>query len=532
MADLILNNGLIFNGTGDAPFSGSIGITGQKIEWVRRGLAPETNRFIDLNGFAVAPGFIDGHTHAEGYALGSPGPFLGKLMQGVTTEILGNCGLSVFPIESGHEQELRDYFGPFTGSYKLSWNWSGLQSLRENLGGGNLLANTGSLVGHGSLRIAAMGFANRKPNKKELEKMITLLNRAFDEGAVGLSLGLMYPPGLFAELDELAALAQVAHQRGRPVTSHMRNETFHLLDSVEEMIQVASRSGAKVVISHHKAVGKQNWGKLGESLKMLDEANRQGLEIYIDVYPYTAGNTMLRALLPPWSLDGGIGKMLERLEDKNSRAEIRTWILDRKDWENLSLAGGWDSIMILSCLKHHEYEGRYLDELALAAGTEPVDFVMDLIVEEEGQVVMLLFTACEEDLVAAMKKPYCMIGSDGIPATGRTHPRLHGSFPRFLSKYVLRDKLMSLEEGIRRITSLPAQVYNLTDRGTLKEGAYADMVVFDPAQIEDKATYEDPALLPVGVQYIFLAGQMAVNRGSFEGHRFGNFIGPGIIENT
>jgi N-acyl-D-amino-acid deacylase len=527
MSETILVNGLLYDGTGAPPYYGSIGISGDKIAWINRERSYSGEECIHLNGLAVAPGFIDGHTHAEGYVLNIENPFLGKFMQGVTTEILGNCGLSIFPIEPGHEHELRDYFGPFTGPYELKWDWSGFKSIEDGLDGKNLLANAGSLVGHGSLRIAAMGFEYRKPNPEELEKMISLLNTAFDEGAVGLSLGLMYPPGLFAETEELSALAKVAALRNRPVTSHMRNETFNLLDSVEEMIQVASMSGASIVISHHKAVGKQNWGKLTESLKMIDEARAKGMNIYIDVYPYTAGNTMLRALLPPWSLEGGIPRMIERLDDEINRADIRYWILERKDWENLSLAGGWDSIMILSTKTRHEYEGRYLDELAADTGKEPVDFTMDLLIEEEGEVVILLFTAWEEDLTAAMKKPYCMIASDGIPAAGRTHPRLYGSFPRFLSRYVLEKAMMPLEEGIRRITSFPAEVYGIRDRGVLHKGAYADIVVFDPAQLKDNATYEEPGQMPSGIHYVFLAGQMAVRQGVYEGTRFGKFVSHG-----
>lgn len=524
MTDLILTNGLLYDGSGNSPYYSSIGITGNRIEWIGQEPSLSAIHSIDLNGLAVSPGFIDSHTHAEGYIVDNANPFLGKLMQGVTTEIFGNCGLSIFPNEPGCEQELRDYFGPFSGSYRMNWNWRGLQSLEEEIGRDKLISNVGTLVGHGSLRIAAMGFADRKPDAKELATMVSLLNTAFDEGAVGLSLGLMYPPGLYADLDELVTLAKVAAKRKRLVTSHIRNESFHLLDSVEEMIQIASRSGARVVVSHHKAVGKKNWGKISRSLLMIDEANAKGMDILIDVYPYTAGNTMLRALLPPWALDGGVKQMIARLNEKTNRDNIRSWILERKDWENLSLAGGWESIMILSTKVNHEYEGRYLDDLASATGKMPVEFLMDLLIEEEGQAVILLFTACEEDLIKAMKKPYCMIVSDGIPATGHTHPRLHGTFPRFLSNYVIKQNVMPLEEGIRRITSLPAKTYGLKDRGVLRKDAFADIVVFDPAQLSDRATYKEPDLMPVGIKYVFLNGQMAISQGILESGRFGSFV--------
>lgn len=524
MSDLILKNGLLFDGTGKAPFHGDIGISKDRIDWIGTNPSSSTSGTIDLHGLAVAPGFIDSHTHAEGYYLDSATPFLGKLRQGVTTELIGHCGLSIFPNEPGKEQEMRDYFGPFSGSYRMDWNWRGLKSLKEVIEREKSITNVGSLVGHGSLRIAAMGFADRKPSKKELDVMVSMLNVAFDEGAIGLSLGLMYPPGLFADVDELLTLAQVAAKRKRVVTSHMRNETFHLLDSVQEMVQVATRSGARVVISHHKAVGKQNWGKITRSLSMIDDANAKGSDIRIDVYPYTVGNTMLRALLPPWALDGGVTRMLKRLKDRATRTRIRSWVLENKEWENLSLAGGWDSIVILSTKSRHEYEGHNLDELASACGKTPVDFMMDTLLEEEGQVVILLFTAFEEDLLAAMSKPYCMVMSDGIPAAGLTHPRLHGSFSRFLTKYVRDMQVMPLEEGIRRITSLPAETYGLEDRGILRKNAYADIVVFGPGNLHDRATYQQPNLSPEGIKSVYINGQRTLEEGVFGGKRPGMFI--------
>lgn len=524
MTDLILKNGLIYDGTGKAPFYGSIAINGDRIEWIGKDPFSSAARIIDVHGLAVAPGFIDSHTHAEGYYIDNTKPFLGKLRQGVTTELFGHCGLSVFPNEPGKELEMRDYFGPFAGSYRMDWSWRDLNSLKEIIGQRKPITNVGTLVGHGSLRIAAMGFADRKPNTKELETMVSLLNVAFDEGAAGLSLGLMYPPGLFAEVDELTALAKAAAKRNRVVTSHMRNETFHLLDSVQEMIRVATQSGARVVISHHKAVGKQNWGKISQSLLLIDEANAKGADIRIDVYPYTVGNTMLRALLPPWALEGGVPRMLERLSDGATRNQIRSWILKNQEWENLSLAGGWDSIMILSTKSHHEYEGRNLEELASAFEKAPVELMMDILLEEEGQTVILLFTASEDDLLAAMRKPYCMLMSDGIPTTGLSHPRLHGSFPRFLSNYVRELKIMPLEEGIRRITGLPAETYGLKDRGVLRKNAYADIVVFDPVQLRDQATYQQPDLAPEGIHAVYINGQPVIEDGVFNGQRLGMFI--------
>jgi len=524
MIDLMLLNGLIYDGSGKTPYIGNIGITGDQIVFISQEKIKSSKSEFDLKGLAISPGFIDGHTHAEGYIIDSKQPFIGKVSQGVTTEILGNCGLSVFPKVDKYKNDLQEYFDPLTGPYQLDWNWSGLKSLSKKIEENGLLSNVGSLVGHGSLRIATMGFENRKPNSSELEEMKALLKNAFDAGAVGLSLGLMYPPGLFADIDELIELAKVAAEYNRPVTSHIRNETFHLLDSVDEMIQVGLQSGASLVISHHKAVGRKNWGKLQKSLEMIDSANSHGQNIFIDVYPYTAGNTMLRSLLPPWVLSGGVEEMSKRIQNKEVREEVRDWIQSRDDWENLCLAGGMDSIMVLSTRNHPEFEGRYLNELAELSKQDPIDFLMDLLIAENGQSMILLFTASEDDLISAMKRTYCMIVSDGIPAFDRPHPRLFGTYERFLSKYVLEDNIMSLEEGVRRITSLPAKVYGLKKRGLIAEGYYADLVVFDPDELKDNASYMDPKLTSEGLVYVIIAGQMLIDQGEIDNINPGRFV--------
>lgn len=524
MLDVLLRHGTVYTGTGAPGVIADVGIEDGWVRFVGDAGEAEARQTIEASGLVVAPGFIDGHTHGEGYSLDPAAHFTGKVLQGVTTEVLGNCGLSVFPVVAGHDQDLRDYFNPFAGPFMLDYQWHDLSSLRQRTRSGGLLTNLGSLVGHGSLRIAAMGFEQRAPTHDELHAMTRLLASALEQGATGLSLGLMYPPGLYAEEEELVALAEVAAAYGRPVTVHLRNETSRLVASVTELLSIATRAGCSLVFSHHKAVGQRNWGQVNGTLQLIDEARSRGLAVYCDVYPYTAGNTVLRALLPPWSLEGGIDRMLARLSDSEQRELIRYWVTERDDWENLSLAGGWDRIVISGARHHPDYEGQTIAHLAERTGTEETAFVFDLLLEERGDVFMLLFTADERDLEAVMGRPYCMIASDGIPAANRPHPRLHGTFARFLARYILERNLMSLEEGIRRITSLPAAVYGMARRGTLAAGYAADVVAFDPGTVRDMATYGTPALPPTGIRHVLLAGKPIVLDGELTGAREGAWV--------
>jgi N-acyl-D-amino-acid deacylase len=524
--DFIFENGLIFDGTGKPPVVADLGVAKGRIVLVGDGSQHAAIKRINATGLALSPGFIDGHTHGEGYVFSPSKQFSGKLWQGVTSEILGNCGISVFPVLQDRKEDIKGYFGPFSGPYQLDWNWSEYASIRDSAQYRSLLNNAGSLVGHGSLRIAVMGFERRKPSSTEMEGMINLLERAFDQGAVGLSLGLMYPPGLYAEMDELSTLAEVAARFGKVVTVHMRSETFHLLDSVNEVIAIAKKSGARFVISHLKAVGRKNWGGVREALNIINGAQSQGYDIYCDVYPYTAGNTVLRALLPPWALEGGITKMLARLQDPETRIEMSIWMEKRADWENLGLAAGWDAIMIQATKRQHHLEGKFIDELARESGLDPINFIFDLLLAEDGEVMMLLFTASEEDLVTALRQQYCMVGSDGIPSTARPHPRLFGTFPRFLSRYVLEKGLMSLEEGIRRITALPAKVYGFSDRGQLKKGFIADFIAFSPEHLKDSATYNKPEQYASGIRYLIINGKAVIDDGELTNIRAGRIIVP------
>jgi N-acyl-D-amino-acid deacylase len=526
MFDLVLENGLIIDGTGAPAYKGNIFIKNGKIAHISDIESPNFNRKIDVQGLVVSPGFIDGHTHAEGYTIGEGEPFIGKIFQGVTTEIMGNCGISVFPLVTGYENDLKAYFKPFTGPYQIKWDWNGVKTLSERIKPHQLMLNIGTLVGHGSLRIAVMGFENRVPSPKELEKMIALLKTAFDEGAVGLSLGLIYPPGVYAGLNELVHLSRVAASYNRPVTIHLRSETFHLVESVKEMIKLSNKSGAHIVISHHKAIGKNNWSQLTESLRLIENANAINHKIHIDIYPYVAANTTLRSLLPPWALYGGIDGMLELLRNQKSRENIQNWIERRKDWENLGLAAGWDAVMISSSSHCQEYKGRFINELAEDSGKTPINFMMDLLIEDEGQSMVFFFAASEDGLKAVMKKPYCMIASDGIPARDGGHPRMYGSFPRFLSHYVLNQKLIPLEEGIHRITQLPAKVYGLKNRGLLKEGAIADIIVFDPDFLCDHATYNEPNQIADGIIHVLIGGLLLVENGELTINQNGRFVFP------
>jgi N-acyl-D-amino-acid deacylase len=524
MVDLLMTNGLIIDGTGAPAFIGNIGVDQGKIVSIGNDVTSYAKRLIDASGLVISPGFIDGHTHAEGYLIDSNKQFMGKIYQGVTTEIMGNCGISVVPVLPDHQDDLLNYYKPFSSGIELNWDWYDLTTFRSKMDQKELLLNAGTMVGHGSLRIAVMGYQNRRPNKVEMETMTALLRTAFDQGALGLSFGLIYPPGSYADEEEILHLAKIAAAYDRPITCHLRSETFQLVNSVKEMIHVSEKSGARLVISHHKAIGRKNWHQLTECLDLIDQAILRGKKIYIDVYPYIAANTMLRSLLPPWALNGGIEKMLDIISSSAGRDRVREWIVERNDWENFGLATGWDSIMISSSRDNPAQKGQFIAQLADNSGADPVDFIMDYLLMEEGQGMIVFFAASEKGLWEAMSKPYCMIASDGIPAVGGGHPRLFGTFPRFLFHYVLTEKGLSIEEGIRRITSLPADVFGCEERGALRPGYYADITVFDPKKLRDNASYDNPERLAEGIVYSIINGELCFDHNNILNQKSGTFL--------
>lgn len=487
-------------------------------------LRPEaSDRVVEIDGLHLTAGFIDTHTHADCAAFldGSNQPLAtANLLQGVTTQICGNCGYSPFPI--GESTDVLGYLvpalGPGTRVFGSRGEWAAASAA---LG---LPTNLAPLVGLGTLRAAVIGFGDRPATEVELATMERLLDQALRDGAFGVSSGLIYAPGMYASTDELVRLARVAAQHQTPCASHIRNETDAVSTAVAEAIEIGRRSGASVHLSHHKVAGRRNWGGTRETLAQIDRARIAGMEITLDVYPYTAGSTALQALFPPWVLQGGTDAMLEQLARGDIRRRIRDALQASGGWQNLVAATGWDGIGIAAAPGHPDLEGKTLREIADAEHRDPVDAVADLLIAERANVTIILHMMDEGDVRNVLRWPQAMIGSDGILQPGRPHPRLAGSFARVLGHYCRDEALWPLAQAVERMTSLPARRFHLSDRGRLTPGSAADLVAFDPAGIRDRATYERPLEPPDGVHYVIVNGEVAVDNGKLTGRGSGRVL--------
>ena len=354
--------------------------------------------------------------------------------------------------------------------------------------------------------------------------MVRLAEAALAQGAVGISTGLVYAPGVYSSTEELIAVARTLRGTGRPYVTHMRGETDMVADSVREAIQVGQEAGVPVHISHHKASGKDNWGRTAETLALIDEARAAGLDLTLDVYPYTAGSTLLHSILPPWAQADGIDAMVARLGDAAARERIKRDFDDGlPGWQNQQRAAGWDGIVIAGCAGRPELEGKRADEL----GRDPAEAVFDLIAEQHGRVTMIAHTMREDDVARVIAHPAAMIGSDAIPLPGKPHPRLAGTFARILGRYVRERGVLDLSTAVRKMTALPAERFGLRDRGLLAVGKIADLVVFDPATVLDRATYEQPLLTPIGVRDVLIGGRIVINNGALGGARPGAVLASG-----
>lgn len=486
-------------------------------------------RVVEAAGLAVCPGLIDTHTHSDlASFLGAEhaGVAAASVRQGVTTEVSGNCGFSPFPVTPGHRAEAESRVAVLFGPAELTWH--DLASYRERVRAAGLHANLAPLVGHGSVRAGVMGVEDRPPTGEEMRAMVRLLDEAFEQGAFGLSSGLIYSPGMYARTEELVELCRAVARFGRPYATHMRGESDMVADSVREAIHIGRHGGMPLHVSHHKVAGRANWGRTEETLGMIERARRDGQDVTLDVYPYTAGSTLLFAMLPPWAQAGGVDAMLESLRDRSVRERIvHDLQAGRPGWQNLVQSAGWDSIVISSCPGAPETEGRPLTELADAAGSSPADYVFDLLLEQRGRVTMILHMMDEADVRRVLTYEGSMIGSDGIPLPGKPHPRWAGTFSRVLGHYCRQEGLLDLATWIRKATAMAADRFGLRDRGRVEPGMAADLVVFDPETVIDRATYDQPLLPPQGVAEVLVNGRAAVAGGLPTGEKAGRVLSPG-----
>ncbi len=531
--DVIIKNGRIIDGAGNPWKSGDLGIQGERITAIGNLQAASAKRVIDASGLVVAPGFIDMLGQSE-MALLIDNRALSKLSQGITTEITGE-GNSIAPQNALTLADL----GPELDHYHLKVDWTDLNGYFRRLEKTGTPLNLGTYVGAGQVRQAILGDADRAPSPEELTRMKALVAEAMQQGAFGISTALIYPPGHYAKTDELIELARVAGQYGGIYGTHMRSEGQSEIGAIQEALRIGREAQLPVEIFHLKVIGKSRWGSMPKIVGMIQAARDSGQDVAADMYPYVAGGTALAASLPPWVADGGTQKLLERLRQPATRSKIKQEMgSDHSDWENLYLDSGGGSGVLVSGIENPQlkkFDGKTVAQIAAEEKKDPLDALMDLVLDDKAQTGAIYFIASEEDLRYGLKQPWTSLcldagekSLDGPLFEPQDHPRAYGSMPRFLGRYVRDSHLITLPDAIRKMTSLPAQREGLRDRGLLKEGYFGDITIFDPRTIEDKATYKDPTELSEGVKYVFVNGQLEFEGGKVTGAKAGKVLrGPG-----
>ena len=534
--DVVLRGGWIFDGSGTSPFVGDLAIAGGRIAAVGSLGKSKGKTEIEVAGLAVAPGFINMMSWAN-ESLIEDGRAQSDIRQGVTLEVMGE-GQSMGPLNEAMKTEMLER----QGDIRYPIEWTTLGDYLVHLEKRGVSPNVASFIGAATPRIHVIGHEDRPPSPEELERMQALVRQAMEEGALGIASSLVYPPGSFASTEELIALCRAAASHGGLYASHLRSEGSALVEAVEELIRIAREGGIRAEIYHLKAAGKPNWPKLDEVIAKIESARAEGLEITADVYTYAAGSTGLNASMPPWVQEGGFAASVARMRDAASREriarEMKEW---STEWENMYLQAGSPEGILLVSFKSDALKpltGKTLGEVARMRGKSPEETAMDLIVEDGSRVGTVYFSQSEDNLRKNIRLPWVSFCSDsaalapeGVFLKSNVHPRAYGSFARVLGKYTRDEKLLSLEEAIRKLTALPAETLGLERRGRLREGNFADVVVFDPARIQDRATYADPHRYATGVLHVFVNGVHVLRDGEHTGAKPGRFVrGPGWKE--
>ena len=515
---IIIRDGQIVDGSGRPAFKADLAVEGDRIVRIGNLQNAKATREIDARGQVVAPGFIDMLGQSEQFLL-IDGRAMSKVMQGVTTEITGE-GESIAPI---NDQILKEQEA-FNRKYNLTVDWRTFDQYFRRLERQGIGVNLGTFVGATQVREYVIGYDNRPPTPEEMGKMKNVVADAMKQGALGLSTSLQYVPARFANTDEIVELAKVARQYGGIYITHQRSEANAIDESMREVFEIARRANIPTEIWHFKTAYKKNWGRMPEMLRRVAAARRRGLKITADVYPYIAGSTSLSACLPPWAQEGGTDKMIARLQDMRIRQQLKKEIsADPKDWENIYLgSGGASGIQIASVTNRdlEKWQGKRLSEVATAENKDPLDALLDFIVADHGQTGAIFFMMNEDDMKAALKSPFVSIctdtgarATDGPLSGSRSHPRGWGTYPRILGRYVRDEKLMSLGTAIHKMTGMSATKVGLQQRGLLREGYFADITIFDPKTVIDRATFEQPHQYPVGINFVIVNGQVEVDNG-------------------
>jgi N-acyl-D-amino-acid deacylase len=522
--DLMIRNGLLLDGSGRAGIKTDLGIKGDKIAVISDLQSSSADIIIDAEGLVVAPGFIDIHTHTDSRLLVDPRA-LSKIMQGVTTEIGGNCGSSPFPLNNEDWQIVdRDFFE----EYGLHADWRDTSSFLRRLEKQKISINFATLTGHGNLRAFIVGKNDVIPTPDQLQQMKKVLATTMTDGSFGLSTGLEYPPGSYATTDELIELCKIVSQYKGVYATHMRNEDNKVEEAIGEALQVARKAGVSLQISHLKACNKNNWSKIDHMLEMIQQAAQEGLPVQADRYPYIAYGTGLSAFLPLWSRQGKNEEILARLQDPNRLPQIEVYARGRGE-----RIGGWEQVVISSCYKAENkiWEGKSIAECAADKGISEFEFIRTLLLEDDLKTGIVGFAMDEEGLVKVLRSPLVMIGSDGDAVspdgklgTGKPHPRYYGTFPRVLGKYCREEHIFDLATAVKKMTSLPAQKMGLRQRGLLQKGYFADITVFNPQTVIDQATFVEPHQFPLGIEHVLVNGKLTVQQGKFTGMMAGSVL--------
>jgi len=522
--DLVIRNGLVHDGAAECELrEADVAVAGDRVARIAPEIPPDRARVLDAKRCIVGPGFVDVHAHSDQSALTFPGAE-SKVCDGVTTEVNGNCGLTMFPVLNRAR--------PIEGGEVLVEDWDNLEWFLEQVEQVGTAVNRAYLMGHGALRTGVMGLDDRPPSGAELALMQSLIAAAMDQGALGLSSGLAYAPGCFARVEELAALCRVVARRNGIYATHIRNEGDEVVESVREALAVARASGVKLQIGHLKTLGRSNWAKVRDLERLLTAARREGIDVTADRYPYLACSTGLRAMFSLWLMDGGPEKAVTRLRDPVCRRRL----LEERSTE----FGGemlWESVMVASVRseENRHWVGHPIAGIARQRGKSPQETALDLLAEEQTHVGVVVFAMSEENLAAILNWPFVMVASDSgardfETEKGRSlpHPRAFGTFSRVLGRLVRQDRALDLTTAVHKMTAMPARRYGLRDRGVLREGSFADITVFDPDLVLDRATFEDPFQASEGIRHVLVNGVPVLEDGELTRRRPGKVLRKGV----
>ncbi len=526
MFDIIIKNAKIIDGTGAPAYPGEVAIIGKKIAKIAPKIEGNAKTVIDARGHILCPGFIDAHGHSD-FTLFVNNRGESKIRQGITTEVTGNCGFTGGPITEEHEDDLVHYLANtivLSDELRSNWKWKTQDEFLRYCAKDGLSFNIVPLVGQGMIHVGIMGFSDKMPDEKEMDTMKSMLKRELDAGFFGMSMAFEYEPGNYMHIEEVSEMCKMLKAYDCIYTIHMRNEGMDLLPCVKHAIEIGKQSGCRVEISHLKARYPHNWGKAKEALRLIEEAKKEGLDICFDVYPYIAYGSGLIDLIPPWVKKDGPRIMCQRLSDPDLRKKVLYDMEHGIDgWDSIMKGENWASAVQIASLKtevNKPCEGKVIQEIADERGCTPYEAVVDLMVEEDASIKCVWFAMNEEELITIMKHPDAIFGTDGRACAtygelskGAVHPRYYGTYPRILGKYVREEGVLTLEEAIKKSTSAPAKRFGIDLRGEVKEGYFADLVIFSPEEIKETNSFKAPHSYPAGIDYVMVNGQIVIDHG-------------------